>query len=132
MLNAYKILIWKYVNKQIMQNASTWMHTSESLVCQGLLVLWQSSRFYVPQGTSISFKMLQRVDWRFLSSSEVGMSTTSRHSLILLSSASSPLLPGHVDFSFKWCDLIQKIIIYSFGHNKRWLKLIQFTWQGLF
>ena len=60
------------------------------------LILWQSSRSSGPQGTSISFKMLHTVAWRFLSLAEPGMPTISRHSLLLI-------VPEHVNvFQVLW------------------------------
>ena len=47
------------------------------------LILWQSSRCSEPQGTSILFKMLHTVAWRFLILIANGVPTISRHSLLL-------------------------------------------------
>ena len=67
-----------------------------SAMVQLPLILWQSSRSAEPQGTSISFKMLHTVAWRFLSSIETGMPTISRHSLLLYYSWACRLLSSVV------------------------------------
>ena len=60
------------------------------------LILWQSSRSSEPQGTSISFKILHTVAWRFLSSIEAGIPTISRHSLLIYCSWAHRLLSSIV------------------------------------
>ena len=59
---------------------------------RSLLILWQFSRSSEPQGISVSFKMLQTIDWRFLSSIEDVM-------LKLQDILFYYIAPGHVDFS---------------------------------
>ena len=63
---------------------------------RSLLILWQFSRSSEPQGTSISFKMLQTVDWRFFSSIEVVMPKTSIHRLLLYCSWACRILSSDV------------------------------------
>ena len=63
---------------------------------RSLLILWQFSRSSEPQGISVSFKMLQTIDWRFLSSIEDVMLKTSRHPLLLYCSWACRLLSSDV------------------------------------
>lgn len=63
---------------------------------RSLLILWQFSRPFEPQGISVSFKMLQTIDWRFLSSIEDVKLKTSRHPLLLYCSWACRLLSSDV------------------------------------